>query len=82
MVAHGGKGDGGNGHRPPHARPHHPNFHHHVHLRRIHGHYYVRPVGYVARVAEPGPCTCLWKGYTPEDTAANPQAAPAEPQKN
>jgi uncharacterized membrane protein YebE (DUF533 family) len=66
MVARGNGGHGGNGHRPPMSRPHHPNFHHHVHLRRIHGHYYVRPVGYVARVAEPGPCTCLWKGYTPE----------------
>ena len=127
MVAHGGKGGhgahGGNGHRPPHARPHHPNRHPHVRLRHFHGRYYVRPVGYVARVAEPGPCTCLWKGYTPEGTvvfkdlctqemasapvagapaqaseiqapgnfagktykdyvAANPQAAPAEPQKN
>jgi hypothetical protein len=50
------------------SRPHNPNFHHHVRLRHIHGRYYVRPVGYVARVAEPGPCTCLWKGYTPEGT--------------
>lgn len=55
----------GNGNHPGmHGHNHH--HHQHVHLRRIHGHYYVRPVGYVARVAEPGPCTCLWKGYTPE----------------
>lgn len=63
--AHGGHG----GHRPPHVRPHRP--HHHVHRHRHHwryvwrhGHYY--PVRYVAPVAAPGPCTCLWKGYTPE----------------
>ena len=127
-VGHGGKGGhgahGGNGHRPPHARPHRPHHNHYVrrhhHWRYVwrHGHY--RPVGYVA---QPGPCTCLWKGYTPEGAvvfkdlctqemasapvagapaqaseiqapgnfagksyrdylAANPQAAPAEPQKN
>ena len=102
---------------------HHPHHHQHVRFRHFHGRYYVRPVGYVARVAEPGPCTCLWKGYTPEGNvvfkdlctqemasapvagapaqaseiqapgnfagktykdyvAANPQAAPNEPQKN
>jgi hypothetical protein len=63
--AHGGHG----GHRPPHVRPHNPHRHHvhrHHHWRYVwrHGHYY--PVGYVAPVAAPGPCTCLWKGYTPE----------------
>ena len=130
MVAHGGKGGhgghgnhGGNGHRPPHTRPHQPHqnqhVHRHHHWRYVWRHGYYRPVGYVA----PGPCTCLWKGYTPEGAvvfkdlctqemasapvagapaqaseiqapgnfagksykdylAANPQAAPAEPQKN
>ena len=125
-IAHGGNGGhGGNGHRPPHIRPHFPqhHVHRHRHWRYVWRHGYVRPVGYVARVAEPGPCTCLWKGYTPEGTvvfkdlctqemasapvadapaqaseiqapgnfagksykdylAANPQAAPVEPQKN
>ena len=64
---HGGNG----GHRPPHVRPHNPHRHHvhrHHHWRHVwrHGHYY--PVRYVAPVAAPRPCTCLWKGYTPEGT--------------
>jgi hypothetical protein len=68
MVAHGNGGHGGNGHRPPHIRPHLPQHqvHRHPHWRYTWRHGYYRPVGYVARVAEPGPCTCLWKGYTPE----------------
>jgi hypothetical protein len=65
MVAHGTGGHGGNGHRPPIYRPH-QHVHHHAHWRYTWRHGYYRPVGYVARVAEPGPCTCLWKGYTPE----------------
>ena len=59
----------GNGNHPgnhPGMHINHPHHHQHVHFRRIHGHYYLRPVGYVARVSEPGPCTCLWKGYTSE----------------
>ena len=41
--------------------------HHHHHMVRLHG-LYVRPVSYAVpvRVATPGPCTCLTKGYTPE----------------
>lgn len=39
-----------------------PRFHDHV---RIVERGYVRPVGLVQTVTE-GPCTCLWKGYTPE----------------
>ena len=39
--------------------------HHHHHMVRLHG-VYVRPVSYAVRAAEPGPCTCLTKGYTPE----------------
>lgn len=62
---------GGNGHvhvRPPVRRlpprviVHGPRFHDHV---RIVERGYVRPVGLVQTVTE-GPCTCLWKGYSPE----------------
>src|SRR5674476_1142426 len=56
MVAHRG-----NGNRPPIYRPNHPHFHGHTHVWRIHERGYVRPVGYVERVAVPGPCTCLTK---------------------
>src|SRR5665647_288578 len=63
MVAHRGNG---NGNRPPIYRPNHPHFHGHVHVWRIHERGYVRPVGYVERVAAPGPCTCLTKDYTPD----------------
>jgi hypothetical protein len=65
MVSHGSRG---NGNRPPISRPNPPHFHGHghVHLWRIRERSYIRPVGYVERVAEPGPCTCLTKGYTPE----------------
>ena len=45
----------------------HHNGHHHRHHVRLHG-VYVRPVSYAVRVTEPGPCTCLTKGYTPEGT--------------
>ena len=59
----------GNGNHPGmHGHNHHQHQHQHAHFRHFHGRYYVRPVGYVARVAESGPCTCLWKGYTPEGT--------------
>lgn len=63
----------GNGHvnlRPPvHRLPprivHRPHYHDHVRIHRIYERGYVRPVGLVQTVTE-GPCTCLWKGYTPE----------------
>jgi hypothetical protein len=58
----------GNNLRPPVFHPGHPHFHDHVHITRIYGRTFVRPVGYVERVAEPGPCTCLTKGYTPDGT--------------
>jgi len=38
---------------------------HHRHFSHWNG-YYVRPVSTAVRVVEPGPCTCLTKGYTPE----------------
>jgi hypothetical protein len=46
-----------------------PHWNHHHHMVRLHG-LYVRPVSYAVpvRVATPGPCTCLTKGYTPEGT--------------
>ncbi len=50
---------------PPHFRG--PRFHEHVRIHPIYERGYVRPVGYVAPVAE-GTCTCLTKGYTPEGT--------------
>jgi len=59
------RGDGG--HPPGHHVFGHPHWHEHVHLRPVYGHVYVRPVGYTT-VVEPGPCTCLWKGYTPDGT--------------
>lgn len=64
MVAHRG-----NGHNIPiiHPHPHpHPNWHPHVRIRHIYERGYIRPVGYVERVAVPGPCTCLTKDYTPD----------------
>ncbi len=48
---------------PPHFRG--PHFHDHVRIHRIYERGYVRPVGLVQTVTE-GPCTCLWKSYTPE----------------
>ena len=59
------RGDGG--HPPVHHLGHIPHWHEHVHLRPVFERVYVRPVGYSA-VVEPGPCTCLWKGYTPDGT--------------
>ena len=57
--------------RPPiHQLPprfHGPRFHEHVRIHRIYERGYVRPVGFVAPVAE-GTCNCLTKGYTPEGT--------------
>jgi hypothetical protein len=71
-AAHGQRGNGHVNVRPPmHRVPpriivHGPRFHHdHVVVRRIYERGYVRPVGLVQTVNE-GPCTCLWKGYTPE----------------
>jgi hypothetical protein len=68
MVAQRG---GRIGLRPPiHQLPprfHGPRFHEHVRLHRIYERGYVRPVALVSPVAE-GPCTCLWKGYTPDGT--------------
>jgi hypothetical protein len=55
-------------HRLPPPHFHGPHFHHdYVRLHRFYGHGYIRPVGYVAPVAE-GTCNCLTKGYTPEGT--------------
>jgi len=51
-------------HLPP--RFHGPRFHEHVHfIRPIHERVYVRPVALATPIVE-GPCTCLWKGYTPD----------------
>ncbi len=50
---------------PPVHHIGYPHWHDHVHL--WHRHVYVRPVVY-GSVVEPGPCTCLWKGYTPDGT--------------
>ena len=52
-------------HRLPPPHFHGPHFHDHVRFGRIYERGYVRPVGLVQTVTE-GPCTCLWKGYTPE----------------
>lgn len=57
------------GMRPPiHQLPprfHSPRFHEHVRIHRIYEGGYVRPVGFVAPVAE-GTCNCLTKTYTPD----------------
>jgi hypothetical protein len=71
-AAHGQRGGGHVNMRPPVHRlpPTHfrgPRHHDHVRIHRIYTHGYVRPVGYVAPVAESF-CTCLTKGYTPEGT--------------
>jgi hypothetical protein len=71
-AAHGQRGGGHVNMRPPVHRlppPHFrgPRYHDHVRIHRIYTHGYVRPVGYVAPVAESF-CTCLTKGYTPEGT--------------
>lgn len=52
-------------HRLPPPNFHRPHFHDHVRIHRIYERGYVRPVGLVQTVTD-GPCTCLWKGYTPE----------------
>lgn len=66
MVAQRG---GRIGLRPPiHQLPprfHGPRFHDHVHFRPIYERGYVRRVVLATPVVE-GPCTCLWKGYTPD----------------
>jgi hypothetical protein len=43
----------------------HNHFHGYAHFKH-HDRIWVRPVNYAVRVTEPGPCTCLTKGYTPE----------------
>lgn len=57
----------GHGHRPGIVRIHRPHYQNHVRIHRIYTRGYIRPVGYVAPVAESF-CTCLTKGYTPEGT--------------
>ena len=65
MIIRGNGNHGGHGGRlPPIHIVNHPHFHHHY--RYVWRHDYVRPIGYVARVSEPGPCTCLTKEYTLE----------------
>ncbi|HEY4141948.1 MAG TPA: hypothetical protein VGM57_11070 [Pseudolabrys sp.] len=70
-AAHSQRGNGYvNVHPPVHRLPPRivrgPHFHHdHVVVGRIYERGYVRPVGLVQSVSE-NPCTCLWKGYTPE----------------
>ena len=57
-----GKGPGGKG------PGNHWVWKHHDHFVHFHDRIYVRPVAYTVRESTPGPCTCLWKGYTPEGT--------------
>jgi hypothetical protein len=65
MIIRGGHGGHG-GHLPPIHIVDHPHFHHH--WRYVWHHDHVRPIGYVARATDPGPCTCLTKDYTPDGT--------------
>lgn len=66
MIIRGGNGGHGPHYPPIHIVGHHPVPHFHHHWRYVWRHDYVRPVGYAVRAAEPGPCTCLTKEYTPE----------------
>jgi len=66
MIIRGGNGGHTGGRLPPIHIVNHPHFHHHY--RYVWRHGYVRPIGYVARATEPGPCTCLTKEYTPDGT--------------